>query len=239
MLKITYLFHSGFTIEAANDFLVFDYFKDNCSKQKMKDCGQLCAKSFPLNKKITFFVTHSHYDHYDKEIFRLVDNVHYVISNDVKVSSAENIKICGPYEEFDFNGLHIKTFGSTDEGLSYLVKLDGKNIFHAGDLNWWHWEGEAPEERAYAKDFFFKEMAKIQGEKIDLAMFPVDPRLESAFYYGGEQFIEMMQPKYFWPMHFQDCFTVTTRFKKYMEQKGTNTEIFTMEKRGEVFEIAD
>lgn len=236
MVRITYLFHSGFTVETDKDFLVFDYFKDNCEKQKMKDCGQLCSKSFPSDKKVTFFVSHSHYDHYDREIFKLVENAHYVISNDVKVNASDNIKICGPYEEFDFNGLHIKTFGSTDAGISFLVRLNGQNVFHAGDLNWWHWEGETPQEREYAKNLFFGEMEKLAGEKIDIAMFPVDPRLESAFYYGAEAFIEQMRPKALIPMHFQDCFTITTRFKRHMEGKS-DCNVITLSKRGEIIEL--
>ncbi|MDO4710432.1 MAG: MBL fold metallo-hydrolase [Peptostreptococcaceae bacterium] len=237
MLKITYLFHSGITIETERYFLVFDYFKDNCSKQKMKDCGQLCEKSFPANKKVIFFVSHSHYDHYDKEIFRLINDASYVISNDVKVNDAPNIKVCGPYETFGFSGLNIKTFGSTDEGISFLVHLEGKNIFHAGDLNWWHWEGETDTERAHAKEIFFDEMSKIHKEKIDIAFFPVDPRLEKAYYYGGEKFIEDMRPKHFIPLHFQDCFSITTKFKDHMDRKGSDTIVHSINKRGEVVPI--
>lgn len=237
MLKITYLFHSGFTIETDTDFLVFDYFKDNCTKQKMKDCGQLCEKSFPKNKNITFFVSHSHYDHFDREIFKLTDNASYVISNDVKVNSSPNIKICGPYEEFIFNDLKIKTFGSTDEGISFLVNLGGRNIFHAGDLNWWHWEGETDAERDYAKNIFFDEIEKLKDEKIDIAFFPVDPRLESAYYYGGEYFISQMSPKHFIPMHFQDCFTITSKFKTYMSERSPDTVIHSLNKRGELIDL--
>lgn len=33
--------------------------------------------------------------------------------------------------------MKVKAFDSTDEGLSYLVEMDGIRIFHAGDLNNW------------------------------------------------------------------------------------------------------
>lgn len=33
---------------------------------------------------------------------------------------------------------------STDEGVAFLVTAEGRTVFHAGDLNWWHWEGEDP-----------------------------------------------------------------------------------------------
>ena len=237
MFKITYLFHSGFTIETDSDFIVFDYFKDNCIKQEMKDCGQLSKESFPPNKKITFFVTHAHYDHYDKEIFTLVENAHYLLSDDIKVQESDKIKVCGAHEKLSYNGIGVETFGSTDEGLSYLITLDGRTVFHAGDLNWWHWAGETEQERACAEEAFKYEMEKLMGKKIDIAFFPVDPRLEQAYYYGGKYFIEKIKPKYFIPMHFQDSYTITTKFKKLIESEGLDTKVFNLNKRGEIIEL--
>ena len=39
--------------------------------------------------------------------------------------------------------LRVHAFGSTDVGISFLVEAEGKKIFHAGDLNNWHWMDEA------------------------------------------------------------------------------------------------
>ena len=38
--------------------------------------------------------------------------------------------------------VRIRTLKSTDEGVAFLVEAEGKSIYHAGDLNWWYWEGE-------------------------------------------------------------------------------------------------
>lgn len=237
-MKIRYLFHSGFLIELENQYIVFDYFKDNCVKQKMKDCGQICEKFLSTRNKVTFFVSHSHYDHFDKEIFKLHPNAKYVISDDVKIKGSDDIKLCSPYEEFSFNGIEIKTFGSTDAGLSFLINVDGKNIFHAGDLNWWHWSGETEAEREYAKKIFFEEIEKLKGLDIDIAFFPVDPRLEDAYYYGGKYFIENIKPKNFIPMHFQDNYYITTKFYNFMEeQKLFGTKIHKITKRGEYIDL--
>ena len=45
-------------------------------------------------------------------------------------------------------GAEIRTLRSTDEGVAFVVHYAGKTIYHAGDLNWWHWEGE-PDEKKY------------------------------------------------------------------------------------------
>ncbi len=117
-----------------------------------------------------------------------------------------------------------------------MIELDGKKVFHAGDLNWWHWEGETEAERAYAKCIFFEELDKLRGQEVDIAFFPVDPRLESAYYYGGEQFIQAVSPKHFIPMHFQDSYSITTKFKNFMENNAS-TIIYPIQKRGEVIEL--
>lgn len=57
-MKITYLGHSGFLVETKEHDLLFDYYT-----------GKLPA--FLPEKKLTVFVSHSHQDHYNKEIFAL------------------------------------------------------------------------------------------------------------------------------------------------------------------------
>ena len=44
---------------------------------------------------------------------------------------------------FTFWDLRIHTLKSTDEGVAFLVRVKEKTFFHAGDLNWWHWEEES------------------------------------------------------------------------------------------------
>lgn len=234
MLKITYLFHSGFIVETERHFMVFDYFKDSCKKSKYRDCGQLKREDIPEDKKVLIFVSHSHCDHFSKEIFTFEKpNVEYIFDAGVAAGNeAPNIHRFLPYESHYIGDVMIKTYGSTDEGLSFFIEVDGMKIFHAGDLNWWHWSGESEEERAYAKQFFEKEMSLIEEMAMDVAFFPVDPRLEEAYYYGGEYFIRRIHPKVFIPMHFQDGYEFTRKFKEHMGDCGT--EIITIDSRGTV-----
>lgn len=57
-MKITYLGHSGFLAEMKEHYLLFDYYT-----------GKLPV--FLPEKKLTVFVSHSHRDHYNTEIFAL------------------------------------------------------------------------------------------------------------------------------------------------------------------------
>jgi len=211
-VKVENVYHSCFTVETENYYLIFDYYK-----------GQVELK----DKKTLVFVSHGHGDHFNPEIFTWNDRVKdisYIISSDVKLTSiSDNIHLINPYESLTLDGVNIKSFGSTDAGVSFLINLDNISIFHAGDLNWWHWDDNSEEENLHEEKIFKEEVERIKGEKIDIAFFPVDPRLGAAFYYGGEYFIREVKPKYFIPMHFGDKYSVSTDFTHKI--KDTSTKI--------------
>ena len=88
-------------------------------------------------------------------------------------------------------------------GVAFLVKVEGKTIYHAGDLNWWHWNGEPEEDNEYYKKTFQDEMKYLEGKKIDLAFMLLDPRQEDKYCWGMNYFLEHTDSKVVFPMH---CF---------------------------------
>lgn len=204
-VKIEYIYNSGFTIETKNHFLIFDYYKGDIKIS---------------HKKTTVFVTHSHADHYNPAIFHFKDNINYVLSDDIKVN--KDVSFVKPGSEIQVDDLDIKVFGSTDLGVSFLVSVDGLDIFHAGDLNWWYWESNTPEEKENMEKEFKAEVSKVKGLNVDICFFPVDPRLENAYDMGGEYFIKEISPRYFIPMHFGDNYDVTSRFIHKMKDFDTS-----------------
>ena len=115
-----------------------------------------------------------------------------------QVFSLHSMKV-GDTVEAD--NLTVTMFGSTDAGGSFLVDTGTHRIFHAGDLNWWHWSGDTPENIAEAKELKEKEFAPLQGLSVDIMMFPVDARLEVAREWGALEVLGMMNTKLFIPMH--------------------------------------
>ncbi len=199
-LKVEYIYHSCYSVESSNFQLVFDYFKGNIV---IKD------------KDVVVFASHSHPDHYSEEIFRWSrgkENISYVLSDDINLETTNMIQMVAPYESHQVNGLMISTLSSTDMGVSYLVEMDGINIFFAGDLHWWYWNDDTDEEKKRMEEAFKGEVLRLKGLRIDLAFFPVDPRLQENYHLGGQYFIEELSPKYFFPLHFGDNYKVTEDF---------------------------
>ena len=106
----------------------------------------------------------------------------------------------------------METLPSTDEGVAFLVSLEGKTLFHAGDLNWWHWEGE---DKAWNRNMevnFKRYCEPLRGRHMDLAMFPIDPRLGEDGFRGARYFLELTDTACLLPMHQWEQFSFTQDF---------------------------
>jgi L-ascorbate metabolism protein UlaG (beta-lactamase superfamily) len=228
---IHYIYHSGFAIETRNHFLIFDYYKH--PNNELSD-DILSPKSIESRDNIYVFSSHSHGDHFNPSIFHWKQynpEIRYVLSNDLETQKNQcNYTLLAEGEERTINDLYVKAYGSTDIGVSFLVKVDGLTIFHAGDLNWWHWKEDSTEEQKLAEASFKKhiEHIKSQVNYIDIGFFPVDPRLEEYYYIGGEHFLKELQPKLFVPMHFGDETSITKTFKEKIKVLKMNSAEISM-----------
>jgi len=157
MLKVTYLFHSGYWVETDHYHLIFDYITDHCQKKQELQCGRLPQEMIHNGKKVIAFVSHAHCDHFDGSVLQLGEGIQYVISDDVTIPPQDNIVFCRPYEHIVIEGLEVDVFSSTDQGVSFYLTADGCRIYHAGDFNWWHWEGDTEEGKEFARNGFFDE----------------------------------------------------------------------------------
>jgi L-ascorbate metabolism protein UlaG (beta-lactamase superfamily) len=237
-VKVNYLYHSGFSVETENYLLIFDYYKDYVdSGDKNIANGAMGDENLNINKKILVFSSHSHGDHFNPIILdwrKKRNDIRYILSSDIKIdANNQNIYVMSAYEQVKVEEVIIKSFGSTDLGISFLVEVDGYKLFHSGDLNWWYWWDDTEEEKILAESNYKKEISRIKEEKIDIAFFPVDPRLEENYSAGGQYFINELYPRVFIPMHFGDKYNTTKAFKAFM--KDTPTCIIEITHRGQEF----
>ena len=135
-MKITYIHHSSFCVELEKNILLFDYFEGN-------------LPDFDKNEKLYVFVSHNHSDHFSPVVFDSranYKNIKYILSDDIKVKKEEDIYFVKENETVYLDEMKIETLKSTDLGVAFIITVEGKTIYHAGDLNWWHWEGEIDSE---------------------------------------------------------------------------------------------
>lgn len=224
MSAVTFLGHSGFLAELPSATLLFDWTE-----------GELPAirPEVPLY----VFASHAHSDHFRPEIFQLDGpgrEVRFFLGHDIKLSprnlarwgvSPETAERCQPLRGGETRALpeaHIEALPSTDEGEAFLVTADGVTLFHSGDLNWWHWEGEDPAWNRNMEVNFKRYTAPLAGRRIDLAMLPLDPRLGEDGFRGPGYFLETAEIRRFLPMHQWGEFSFTRkfwdRFPQYREQ---------------------
>jgi len=227
--RIYYIYHSGFAVETTNHLLIFDYYKDPSSIVATLINNVLSNINKP--KMILVFSSHSHNDHFNPEILKWKNSnsdIKYFLNTDINIE--ENNPNCYHISEDDEiteGDIYVKAYGSTDIGISFLVKVDGVTIFHAGDLNWWHWKEDSKEEQTLAEISFKAIIEKMKEHKneIDIAFFPVDPRLEEFYFIGGKHFAEVLKPKQLVPMHFADSFYITEAFNELMDKIKVNSSI--------------
>ncbi|MGL4606498.1 MAG: MBL fold metallo-hydrolase [Eubacteriaceae bacterium] len=204
-MKIFHLHHSGFLIQFEDKTLIFD-----------------CCTAIPsifLRKGIPhyFFVTHGHGDHFDLKSINIDKEFlpTYIYSDDISSFPLPSHYSIEPYQRMYLGGMDIRTFGSTDLGVSFYIIVNDHRIFHAGDLNWWYWDPALkPQIDLRQEEIDFKrEISLFSNLPMEFVFFPVDPRLGDTFYKAGKYFIEIFHPKVFIPMHFRNDFSIIQKFK--------------------------
>lgn len=206
-MKIWYLGHSGFAVRLSQYVLVFD------DAQAISDFPSFSTQGSgtqPADLKKIVFVSHRHADHFSSKIFQWdgqEKQLSYVLSDDIPPTEGiGGVKRIGAGQTTTVDGVRIKTLQSTDEGVAYLVNADGAVLYHAGDLNWWHWEGESA---SYNEDMarrYQRQIDTLKGTGIDVAFVPADPRLGKSALWSMDYLMRTAEVSLCIPMHFwKDC----------------------------------
>jgi len=230
MMKATFINHSCFLLELDSVCLLFDWWK-----------GEL--PSLP-EKPLLIFASHWHEDHFSPDLFSIRADAYIFGDMDkpwlAKKGASEevlerSISMSGNETASPMDGITVETLPSTDEGVAFLVTVDGKTIFHAGDLNWWHWEGEPDPWNPNMAKAFQSYAEPLRGRAIDLAMLPLDPRLNEDGFRGPKYFLEIANIRRWLPMHQWKKFGFTEQFLIcYPEFKDQTVPVAA---KGQVFEF--
>ena len=217
---VTYFHHSGFTVGCADTLMVFDYWRGE--RNEINGSLALSENDFKGYKQVLFFISHEHPDHYDRVVydFKHLNYVRYIIASDMPPEAEGDRMSVGDVRHY--GDARITAFASTDLGVSFYVEINGLHIFHAGDLNLWHWREESTlRQITQAENLFYEAVKPITGKPIDICMFPVDPRMGGMYEAGANHFIMTCKPHIFIPMHWQGRTEIANDFARRCRTKFT------------------
>lgn len=217
-MRITYIFHSGFLVETASCYYLFDYYKGTLPVLK-------------TDKPILVFASHRHQDHYNPEIFRLLrelgmQQITAVLAKDIPTQKypedIETIKVTFHQTYTLPFGTTLKTLLSTDEGVAFLLECPEGTIYHAGDLNDWVWAEETEQYNKQMTGSYRHEINMLKDTPIDVAFLPLDPRQERDYARGMLYFLQKVKVQKVYPMHYWEQPEIMKTFlEEYPEYQDT------------------
>lgn len=244
-MVVTYVYHSCCVLEFDDFSLIIDYYKDT-TDNKTEEKGWVNQYLLKKDNPLYVLCTHSHADHLNKDVFSWSENkddITYIFSSEIRGKLKEgkqniSINYLDKLQSYKDDNITVTAFGSTDIGGSFLIEYNNKKIFHAGDLNNWHWNEEVPEQEALDyENLYIRELELLAQEvdHLDIAMFPLDSRLGKDFLKGGIQFINKIDTSYFLPLHFGDNYSKLEEFERYAN--AANCKLLKLEEKGQSFNI--
>lgn len=227
-MKVTYIFHSGFLIETASSYYIFDYYRGN-------------LPALNSSKPAVVFASHHHGDHYNPEVFNLlkkagIRSIFAVLGKDIsRKKYPESIEVLTARGKQDYTlpgGEKLHTLISNDAGVAFLLTTPEGVIYHGGDLNDWTWDSEDSKLNHQIRSCYRRRIDELCGTHIDIAMLPLDSRQCSHYADGMAYFLSVLNPGMVFPMHYWEQPEAIDRFVREYPQYShmvKNTETYRID----------
>lgn len=228
-LQVHYLHHSGFAVCVNDILLVFDDAQGISPDGQGLAQGRISRETLKDYAQVFIFASHVHEDHFASDIFSLFNagNVSFILGYDIPQPYFK-AHMMRPGDTTRIADVEITAYDSTDEGVSFLVMVDGWTLFHAGDLNLWHWREESSlKEIEQAEKAFTQIVEPLADKKIDIAFFPLDPRMGEQFDAGALYFLLHVKPRVMIPMHWWGRDDVAINFARQNSTKALQVVALT------------
>ncbi|MCP4633749.1 MAG: hypothetical protein GY855_12545 [candidate division Zixibacteria bacterium] len=205
---IWYLGHCGFAIKTSNSLLIFDYTNMGASPTYPSLSNGHINPDELKDQNVYVFATHEHSDHFDSTIFawdKAIKNCNYIFGlQPENLPQFRDSGYTGPaYEYFapretrTIDNLEISTIESNDAGVGFLVKVDGLEIYHAGDHAGWR----AGQRNGFTQeiDFLTKHTTDLDFAFVNVTGCHVQDTIALAE--GTKYTLENLKPKLWFPTH--------------------------------------
>ena len=224
---VTFFYQSGFTAAVGKTLLIFSYWQEHVPQEL-----RLNDKDLRGFNNIIVFVPRASIEHNDPAVWQISRGfpITYVAASEAgpSVKDQTGVRLVRQGESLKVSNVQITAYGSTDAGVSFMVKVAGIHIFHAGDLNLWHWrEQNTLREITRSEEEFYRVVSSINEDRIDICMFPVDPNLGGFYDAGANHFIMAKKPRLFFPMHFGQRGEIAQDYARRMHTAFTTVHALT------------
>ena len=224
---VTFFYQSGFTAAVGKTLLIFSYWQEHVPQEL-----RLNDKDLRGFNNIIVFVPRASIEHNDPAVWQISRGfpITYVAAGEAgpSVKDQTGVRLVRQGESLKVSNVQITAYGSTDAGVSFMVKVSGIHIFHAGDLNLWHWrEQNTLREITRSEEEFYRVVSSINEDRIDICMFPVDPNLGGFYDAGANHFIMAKKPRLFFPMHFGQRGEIAQDYARRMHTAYTTVHALT------------
>jgi hypothetical protein len=221
-VAITYFYQSTFAVALGKTLLIFSYHENN----ELAKSIAIRDRDLENFNNIVVFSPSPSAEHFDNVIFNWKQSypISYVLEEGCRKRSPRNsnIRFCKAGDAFSIADVKVQVFDAAGQGLCFLVNTHSTSIFHAGDLNLWHWRDDRePLEIAKTEKAYYDAVEKIPREPLDICMFPLDPNQGSLFEAGANHIIMTLKPKLFLPMHFGAHFDMVRDYAARMRIHST------------------
>ena len=252
-MTVTFIAHSGFLVEWDQFYTLFDWWRGELPP--LKDDKPLLVFSSHSHE--------DHFDPKIFTLLQTHPDTRFILSHDIRLAPRRWEKLGMTQEIFarvqdiridsllalEAAGepLTVRTVQSTDAGVAFLLSAENRLVYHGGDLNWWHWEEEG---RLYCTNMAAnyrravdKIAAAVRDEAadcgctpvIDIAMAPLDPRLDAAAGMGIEYLMKNVPVRHLLPMHLWEKFDCIEDYRR--AHSADAEKIVPIRHNGETFEL--
>ena len=206
-MKIKWLGHASFRIETAGRIIYLDPY--------------IIPKR--TKKADLILVSNDHYDHCNIENIERIRKKKTLILTTKKASELilGNVEVMNPGDEIDLDGIKVravhaynlkKPFHPKGMGLGFILELEGKKIYHAGDTD------------------LIPEMETLEG--ITVALLPVGGTYTMNVEEAAKA-VKMINPEIVFPMHYGEMVGSKKnglKFKKMVEENINNVSVVILKK---------
>jgi len=204
-MKIEVLCHSSIRIEGEDKIIYLDPYR---IKEERNDADII-------------FITHSHYDHFSEEDINRVknNNTQILLPKDLVEKTLElgfkkeNVTVVMPNNSYNILDIEINTIPAyninkqfhpkENNWVGYILKLEGKNIYVAGDT-------DITEEN--------------KNIKCDIALIPVGGTYTTDYKEAAE-LVNIIRPEIVIPMHYAEVVGTTEDATKFEELVNSNIQV--------------